>query len=291
MIDHPRPADEAALRLIWREVFNDTGEFIDSFFGRRYSADTALVYRTEGIIASMIFFPGYDFKVNDSMYRLGYICGAATLPGQRQKGLMGRLLEASLEVMRSRGDSFSALVPASDSLYEYYRRFGYREIFFRKRFSLERRDIKSGGSFSLEPMQDYGTLYRLYVSGVSKLPVAVIHSFESYRVVTDEFMMTGGQILVSSDHRLYCFVRVKEGTVSIREMFGEPDTGISYHEVAGSLLEYYPEAGSVHAEAPAVYEGIDSEHFRTGMARGLHNEADIMLKNITGAYMKFMLEE
>ena len=156
MIDHPRPADEAVLRYIWKEVFNDTDEFIESFFGRRYTADSALVYKAEGQIVSMIFLPRYDFKVGDAKHGLGYICGAATLPEHRQKGLMGLLLEASLEVMRARGDSFSALIPASDSLYEYYRRFGYRELFFRKRYTLERSDINAGGSFSLQPMQEIG---------------------------------------------------------------------------------------------------------------------------------------
>ena len=291
MIGHPRPEDEAELRSIWKEVFNDTDEFIGSYFARRYSADTTLVYREGGRIASMIFFPHYDFSIGESIYGTGYICGAATLPQYRNRGLMGLMIEASHDAMRVRGNSFSILIPASDTLYDYYRRFGYREKFFRKRFTIQREEIAAGASFSLHPVNDYGALYRLYASGIRNLPAAVIHTDEGYRIVADEFIMSGGHILVSNDQRLYCFVRIAGDTVSIRELFGESVTGSTYTETASALLDYYRDAGIVNVESPAYMELPDAELFRTGMARGLTDEHEALLEHVTGAYMKFMLED
>lgn len=291
MIDHPRHEDEAELRSIWKEVFNDTDEFIGSFFGRRYSAGTTLVYREGGRIASMIFFPHYDFRIGDDIYGTGYICGAATLPQYRNRGLMGLMIEASHDAMRAGGKSFSTLIPASDTLYEYYRRFGYREKFFRKRFTIRREDIAAGASFSLHPVIDYGALYRLYASGVRNLPAAVIHTDEGYRIVADEFLMSGGHILVSDDQRLYCFVRIAGDAVSIRELFGESVTGNSYTETASALLDYFPDISNVHVESPVDSKLPDAECFRTGMARGLSPEDESLLEHVTGAYMKFMLED
>ncbi|MFO7574710.1 MAG: GNAT family N-acetyltransferase [Bacteroidales bacterium] len=291
MIDHPRTADEAILRSIWKEVFNDTDEFVDSFFGRRYSADSTLVYRERGEIVSMIFFPRYNFKVNDARFGLGYICGAATLPGYRQKGLMGLLMEASLEAMRSRGDSFSSLIPASDPLYEYYSRFGFRDYFFRKRYSLTRESVNAGPVFSLQPMSDFNTLYRLYLSGVNTLTAAVVHGYDSYSAVADEFTMTGGEILVSNDQRLYCFVRVTGETAFIRELFGESVSSSSYTEMVAALMKYFPDIRNVHIECPSELGVPAAERFRTGMARGLSGDMELQLVHVTGAYMKFMLED
>lgn len=291
MIDHPHTADESDLRSIWKEVFNDTDEFIDSFFGRRYSADSALVYREGGEIASMIFFPRYDFKVDDARYGLGYICGAATLPQFRSRGMMAKLLEASHEAMRARGDWFAALIPASDSLYEYYRRYGYHELFFRNRFIINRKEISATAGFSLQPADDADLIYSLYLRGVAGLSSVVIQSRETFGALFPEFRLSGGDILASNDRRLYCFARVSGTTLFIREMFADNSDESVYDELAAALFKYYPQVSSVEIETPAGFAGPESESFRTGMGCGLTDDARSLMENVTGAYMKFMLED
>jgi hypothetical protein len=291
MIVHPHTADESDLRSIWKEVFKDTDEFVDSFFGRRYSADSTLVYREGGEIASMIFFPRYEFKVDDARYGLGYICGAATLTQFRSRGIMGQLLEASHEVMRDRGDLFAALIPASDSLYEYYRRYGYQELFFRSKFRISREEIATNASFSLRQADDPGLIYGLYLKGVAGLSSVVIQSRETFGALFLEFRLSGGDILVSSDRRVYCFARVAGPTLLMREMFTDNSDGTVYNELAAALFEYYPQVSVVEIETPADFAWAGSESFRTGMGRGLNDDAVMLMQNVTGAYMKFMLED
>ena len=103
--------------------------------------------------------------------------------------------------------------------------------------------------------------------------------------------MTGGVILVSHDQRLYCFVRVTGDTAFIRELFGESVSSSSYTEMAAALLNYFHDVRNVHIECPVKMEGPDAESFRTGMARGLTGDMELLLEHVTGAYMKFMLED
>ena len=291
MTGYPNPSDESELRLLWKEVFNDTDEFIDSFFSRRYSVDSALIYREGGRIASMIFFPRYDFRIEREHYGLGYICGAATLPQYRGRGLMGQLIEASHEAMRERGDRFAALIPASDSLYGYYRRYGYHELFVRSRLKVNRDEKITGAGYTLQAADNTDLIYGLYLKGISPLSSVVIQSRTTFDAVVKEFRLTGGDILVSSDSSIYCFVRQDGKGLYVREVFGRPADKKVYPKLAAALMEHYPQVSSVDIEVPYGFAGPESETFRTGMGRGLTDEAGSLLKHVTGAYMKFMLED
>lgn len=291
MIDYPSLSDEADLRALWKQVFGDSDEFIDLFFRNRYSVDSALVYRQAGRITSMIFFPGYDFKYGENFGRLGYICGAATLPDFRGRGIMSELLLGAFDEMKNRGDDFSALIPASDSLYVYYAKFGYHDFFYRKRYVVKRSAAAGVLSYGLVAEGDFDRIYEIYSEAVTQLPTAVIHSKETYGSVVDEFRLSGGEVYLSDDGNQYCFIRIAGDTVQVREMFSSGDTENAYDLMTTSLLNQFPSATSVVIEGPAGHIGSGSTVFRTGMLKILNEEAGSLILNDQSGYMKFMLEE
>ena len=117
MITHPTTDDIPLLKKIWKDVFLDIDEYIDLFFEDKFSAESSLIYKVKGKIVSMIYFPSYLMKFYSAIFGTGYICGAATLPAFRGKGIMGLLLKKAFEVMKKRGDVFSVLIPANEKLY------------------------------------------------------------------------------------------------------------------------------------------------------------------------------
>ncbi len=291
MIDYPSLSDEADLKSLWKQVFGDSDDFIDLFFRNRYSVDSALVYRQAGRITSMIFFPGYDFKYGDNYGRLGYICGAATLPEFRGRGIMGELLHGAFDEMRSRGDDFSALIPASDPLYGYYERFGYHDFFYRKRDVVKRGGIVEGPLFRLLPAEDFERIYEIYSEAVTQLPVVVIQSYETYRSVVAEFMLSGGQVYLSDDRQLYCFVRTVGDSLHVREMFSNGESTNAYPDLTRALFNQFPLIESIEIEGPSGNRMRGSSIFRTGMLKILTEEADSLILNDQSGYMKFMLED
>jgi len=114
---------------LWRLCFEDTEDFIQLFFDRIYKGENALIIEVDGEIVSALHMIPYTMGFCNSELTVSYIAGACTHPDYRGKGYMGELLEETFDVMRKRDFDLTALIPASPSLFEYYRRHGYTEIF------------------------------------------------------------------------------------------------------------------------------------------------------------------
>ena len=110
------------LKKLWLSCFDDSEEAVELFFERNkntYHAYTAIL---DGKIVSALYL--IDCKLGGE--NAHYLCGAATLPEFRKRGIMGELIEYSLNDAKSRGDRFSVLLPANVGLYRYYSALGYR---------------------------------------------------------------------------------------------------------------------------------------------------------------------
>lgn len=286
MIGHPLHSDESSLRSIWREIFHDSEEFVDLFFRKMYSEESTLVYRSGSEIAGMVFFPEYEFKFGSKRSNLGYMCGAATLPEFRNKGIMGQMINHSVEIMKERGYGYAALIPASDSLYGYYERFGFHDFFFKKRYTAKRSDSLTGSPFSFERLSDFGRLFDTYKASVSRLNAVVLQSEKSYRTAIEDLGLSGGVVLTSANRDLFCFAISEGSVVYLKEMFCCRPHYDPYPDLVISLFKHFPEAETIIAEGPVESIKSDSVPFRTGMIKALSDE-----NNPAGpGYMNFMLE-
>jgi len=285
MIEHPSHKDESELRSFWKDVFHDSDGAVDLFFRNTYSKESSLIYRTGGTIGSMIFFPEFDFIQGNQWSKLGYLCGAATLPEYRNKGIMGQLLNRSVDIMRERGNEYAALIPASDSLYNYYERFGFRDFFYRKKYSVKRSDSLPGHTIILEGKFDFGNIYKIYYDAVSALQAAVVHSVKSYETAIADIYLSGGEVLTSEDSKLYCFVIRDGSAIFLKEMFCSLTGYDPYTDLIKSLFEYYPEADTIFVEGPVEIVKADSLLLRTGMIKSLSGNHYSDLPAVTTGYM------
>ncbi|MBQ6387414.1 MAG: GNAT family N-acetyltransferase [Ruminococcus sp.] len=115
-------ADFVALRQLWLTCFAEDERAADLFFEN--INDTVHPYKaTEGeqLIAAVYL---ADCSLNDRQTH--YLCGAATLPAYRGRGVMSGLIRFALADARARGDVFSVLYPADKGLYRFYERLGYQ---------------------------------------------------------------------------------------------------------------------------------------------------------------------
>ena len=83
-----------------------------------------------------------------------YLCGAATLPEYRGRGIMTALVEYALDDAEKRGDCYSVLTPADNGLYRFYSRLGYVDYsaVCRREFLTIYRET-SGGEPDLQRLQ------------------------------------------------------------------------------------------------------------------------------------------
>ncbi len=119
---------------IWRECFpEDTPQWRDMLFDAVYSEDVALtVADSSGLTVSSLLLLPYVMRFHGAETKMSYIYGAGTSPRHRMKGHMGRLIRMALHEAAARGDVFVGLVPASDRLRQYYSRFGFSTVGYRR---------------------------------------------------------------------------------------------------------------------------------------------------------------
>lgn len=118
---------------IWQECFpEDSPRWRRMFFDAAYVDDEALTAsdpETGATVSSLLLLP-YSMTFQGSVPGVAYIYGAGTLRKFRARGYMGRLMHEALREAADRGDTFATLVPASEALRAYYKRFGFSTVFF-----------------------------------------------------------------------------------------------------------------------------------------------------------------
>ena len=119
---HPRPGEEAALRALFTEAFGDE-DFTDLFFGRGYSRSRCLGAYDGELLAALHWF---DCTLIGE--KAAYVYGIAAFQAQRGRGIGSELIRGALEKLQELGYRQILLVPAGESLFGYYERFGFRAV-------------------------------------------------------------------------------------------------------------------------------------------------------------------
>ena len=114
--------DIIELKNLWMSCFDDSEKATELFFERNKDTYHAYAAILDGKIVSALYL--IDCRLGEE--NAHYLCGAATLPEFRKRGIMSKLIEYSLNDAKSRGDRFSVLLPANVGLYRYYSALGYR---------------------------------------------------------------------------------------------------------------------------------------------------------------------
>ena len=118
----PRPGEEGELRALFTEAFGDEA-FTNLFFDRGYSPERCLVATGDSILAALHWF---DCSLDSQ--KAAYVYGIAAFASCRGRGIGSKLIRFSVEYLQNRGYEVITLVPAEESLFPYYERFGFRRI-------------------------------------------------------------------------------------------------------------------------------------------------------------------
>ena len=114
-------------RKLWEEIFTeDTPEFLDYYYSVKIQDNEIYVIEDENEIVSMIHLNPYNMRIKDKIYNTHYIVAVATKESYRKRGLMRKLLNHVLQVMADRGEQFTFLMPASESI---YKPFGFEFVY------------------------------------------------------------------------------------------------------------------------------------------------------------------
>lgn len=123
---------QADMKRLWAETFGDSSEYIDLVFAAYCSPDTAFCIYDGNILASALLSVPYTFRYTaadgeETLLKTRYLCGLATRPEYRGRGLISRLMDDARDAAEADGCAFMTLIPASASLRRFYAIKGWQD--------------------------------------------------------------------------------------------------------------------------------------------------------------------
>ncbi len=117
---------------LWRESFGDDSKTVDYYLQNIFSNGNAIGKIFDNRLVSMMFLINSFLNINGDDFTCRYIYAACTAKDCRSHGYMGELINYAKEFATNESISYLALVPASESLFEFYSKFGFKRFFYRK---------------------------------------------------------------------------------------------------------------------------------------------------------------
>ena len=245
MIQTASKEDKAEIRRLWDMCFNDEEDFNNWFFTNRFKSEYCLVLREDGIIKAMAQMLPYEIS---ALGKVTYIYGAATHPDYRKMGLMRALLERSFENDIKNGCIASVLIPANKNLFEFYKKLGYKTVFYVGKGSAA---IGEYGEYALRDAkrEDIPFMNSLYEkeSGAAH----IVRTYDYWEEQIEMFRKLGGGVLILTKRSDPCgYAFVSDNT--IQEALGEA----AVTAYLAGIAEYTSCKGDIPIGMARIYKDV-----------------------------------
>lgn len=201
MVEFARWEMRGQLSALWQRAFGDPPRVPRYFLFNGFSPQDCLVYRAGGRIAAAVYLLPAFVLCGGRRVRAHYIFAAATLPEFRGRGYMSSLMAYAAIAGADRGDRFSVVLPAEESLYGFYEKQGYSP-FFSARFVTAERDrldsvaVRTGAAGTVLP--DFHRLNSLRGRLLAGCGGAVLWSDERFRLAAGMNTVYGDRLVCAS---------------------------------------------------------------------------------------------
>lgn len=193
-------------RALWKLCFGDSDEFIRLYFTCKYRPEYNSFREERGQVVAALQRLPYRMNFQGREVPVAYVSGACTSPEHRGRGVMAALLGEVHRRMKADGQLFSLLIPASESLFGYYRRFGYADCPLppEPQPVLSEEEAGAGARavqlFRARPAAaDEQAWYVVLHRTLQRRPGAVLLSPADWVVVLDDLFLSGGVVCVLPD--------------------------------------------------------------------------------------------
>lgn len=145
------------LSTLWQETFGDSEDYIKLLFSTLSSKDFHVFLKEQnGKIVSVLYLLNAHIKTENKVLDGFYLYAAATHKSYRGKGFMGELINEAKNFAVLKQKDFITLLPAEESLYNYYERFSFKPLMYRK-YDV----IKVEGKKDISTLSDFSKYFSL----------------------------------------------------------------------------------------------------------------------------------
>lgn len=186
MIAYANQQTRPHVRAMWKEVFGDSDDYMDIYFGQKYADQNTLVYiDKDKPVASLQMLPvkfNYVFTEIDAVY----VCGVCTLPEARRKGFMDKLLRFAIQECYRKTIPLMVLVPQESWLIQYYINYGFAQTFDPKS-----KPIPQLADYKAQFGLDYAKWFEAFDTWQRQQPMMVMKSAQDFETIVEEATLFG----------------------------------------------------------------------------------------------------
>lgn len=133
--------DLSSLKQMCVICFDEEPDDVDFMFDEYISTEISYCVESDGTLVASLYLVPCSITTENGIKNGHYLYAAATLPEFRKQGIMKNLINFALDDAKKQGHVFSALLPANNSLYDFYKKFGYKSVFSASHLTLSREEL------------------------------------------------------------------------------------------------------------------------------------------------------
>ncbi len=183
MIRYAKEKEKGELKRLFNVCFPGEEDFCDYFFENCFKAEITLIDVAEGELrGAAMELPYYIRGIGE----VTYLYSVATFPQFRGRGVSRGIIEKSRENDRKRGRKASVLIPGEKSLFEFYKKLGYKPAAFinERKFTAGYKnygcEVRDCGAAELEKLYNESLSGQRYVVRSREYFERQLHMFKGF---------------------------------------------------------------------------------------------------------------
>lgn len=224
MIGFANWEDRPALAALWRVCFEEGRRYANCFFNNAFRPQDCLVYRVGDRPAAMLHLLPARVVCGGKAVRAHYVFACATAPEHRSHGYMNALLAYAALVGARREERYSAILPASPGLYEYYAKSGYVTLFERDVYLLDAAQIcERASSVPERLLLPPAALNRVRTEQLLDRDGSVLWDDRAFWFAAADNGVYGGRLVCAAGPSYALCRPAEQGVCEVTELMGAPE--------------------------------------------------------------------
>lgn len=211
--------DYNSLKELWQKSFGDEKEVIDNFFSQTVVPENIIGVFKENEALNALYIIECEAVIDKKSYSAFYVYGVSTDEEYRNQGLMRKTFSLLEKIAKERNADYLFLVPANESLFSMYEKFGYKTgISYNE---------KECACFCTETSTEIAPVnYDCYKKFRDKADFSHIDLKEKGFL---SFLKPAGNSVkcFSAHNHGYCVYENEAGVLTVHELFGDEDVLLS----------------------------------------------------------------